>query len=54
LALTAQCRLMQEHAPAESANAFTASRGDAFCGAVFGALEQSTAFGPILHRAWPD
>jgi len=53
LILLVQARLLGEHAPAEVADAFIASRFDAQWGRVFGVLPDGIAHAAILERAWP-
>jgi len=53
LVLLVQARLLGEHAPAEVADAFIASRFDAQWGRVFGMLPDGVAHAAILERAWP-
>lgn len=55
LVLTLQGMLMVKHAPAASADAFLASRGEAEGGRVYGTLGVATAGvqEALLQRAWP-
>ncbi|EHP39712.1 acyl-CoA dehydrogenase [Cupriavidus basilensis OR16] len=53
LILLVQARLLREHAPAEVADAFAASRFDGQWGRVFGLLQDGIAHAAILERAWP-
>lgn len=53
LVLAAQASLMLQHAPADIADAFAASRVDHESGRVYGTLGTSAMQGNILERAWP-
>jgi putative acyl-CoA dehydrogenase len=53
LALALQAALLVRHAPAESADAFCASRLAGDGGRAFGTLPAGTDFGAILERAFP-
>jgi putative acyl-CoA dehydrogenase len=53
LVLLVQARLLREHAPAEVADGFIASRFDGQWGGVFGLLPGGIAHAAILERAWP-
>lgn len=52
LVLTIQCALMLQHAPAEIADAFIASRSDAAGGRVYGTLVDTHLQQQILQRTW--
>jgi len=53
LVLMIQARLMREHAPEASADAFIASRFDGEWGKMVGALPSIAQHAAILERAWP-
>jgi putative acyl-CoA dehydrogenase len=53
LILLVQAKLLREHAPAEVADAFIASRFDAQWGRVYGALPAHSQHAAIIERAWP-
>ncbi len=53
LVLLIQASLLRRHSPAAIADAFIASRFDAACGRIYGALPADTPHATIIERAWP-
>ena len=53
IALALQAAILTQHAPAEVADAFCASRIERDAGGAFGTLPRGTAYDAILARAWP-
>ncbi len=53
IALALQAALLLQHAPADVADAFCASRIERDCGGAFGTLPVGASCDAILSRAWP-